>query len=53
MDSGDGAWVLRVPRDRVARVTAALLSRLDVADLAVEEPALENVIDRAYRDGVP
>jgi ABC-2 type transport system ATP-binding protein len=50
--SSDGTWVLRVPRDKVARVTADLLSTLEVADLAVEEPALENVIDRAYRDGV-
>jgi ABC-2 type transport system ATP-binding protein len=49
----DGAtWTLRVHRDRVARVASALLSRLDVADLAIEEPSLEQVIDRAYREGV-
>jgi ABC-type uncharacterized transport system ATPase subunit len=50
--NGDGTWVLRVPRQDVARVTANLLNTLDVADLAVEEPPLESVIDRAYRDGV-
>jgi ABC-type uncharacterized transport system ATPase subunit len=50
--NSNGTWVLRVPRDQVARVTAGLLTTLDVADLAVEEPALENVIDRAYRDGL-
>ncbi len=48
----NGSWVLRVPRANVARATAAILSTVDVADLAVEEPALEDVIDRAYRDGV-
>ena len=53
VESANGTWVLRVPRERVAQVTARLLTTLDVADLAVEEPALENVIDRAYRDGLP
>jgi ABC-2 type transport system ATP-binding protein len=52
MVAEDGTWVLRVPREQVARVTARLLSTVDVADLAVEEPALENVIDHAYREGV-
>jgi ABC-type uncharacterized transport system ATPase subunit len=52
VDSSEGTWVLRVPREEVAAVTSRLLTTLDVADLAVEEPALENVIDRAYRDGV-
>ncbi len=48
----NGGWVLRVPRTEVARATGKLLSTVDVVDLAVEEPALEDVIDRAYRDGV-
>jgi ABC-type uncharacterized transport system ATPase subunit len=48
----DISWDLRVPRDQVARVTSLLLTSLDVVDLAVEEPSLENVIDRAYREGV-
>jgi hypothetical protein len=42
-------WVLRVRRDDAARATADLLGRLSVADLAVEEPPLETVIDQAYR----
>jgi ABC-type uncharacterized transport system ATPase subunit len=50
--SDDGTWLVRVPREQVATATAHLLSTLDVTDLSVEEPALENVIDRAYRDGV-
>ncbi|WP_203994613.1 ABC transporter ATP-binding protein [Virgisporangium aurantiacum] len=52
VERSEGTWVLRVPREDVARVTAHLLSTVDVADLAVEEPALENVIDRVYREGV-
>jgi ABC-type uncharacterized transport system ATPase subunit len=43
---------LEVPRADVARVTAELLQTLEVTDLAVGEPALEDVIDRAYRDGI-
>jgi ABC-2 type transport system ATP-binding protein len=46
------SWELRVPRDDVARVTSGLLTTLDVVDLAVVEPSLENVMDRAYREGV-
>ncbi|MEU3982447.1 ATP-binding cassette domain-containing protein [Streptomyces sp. NPDC026672] len=46
------SWELRVPRDDVARVTAHLLTSLDVIDLAVEEPSLESVLDRAYREGL-
>jgi len=48
----DISWDLRVPRDQVARATSMLLTTLDVVDLAIEEPSLENVIDRAYREGV-
>jgi ABC-type uncharacterized transport system ATPase subunit len=52
VEASNGTWVLRVPREEVARTTARLLTELDVADLAVEEPPLEAVIDRAYREGV-
>lgn len=52
VEASNGTWVLRVPRDEVARTTARLLTDLAVADLAVEEPPLEVVIDRAYREGV-
>jgi len=49
----EGASVsLRVARGDVPAVTARLLSELRVVDLAVEEPSLERVIDRAYREGV-
>jgi ABC-2 type transport system ATP-binding protein len=52
IEASNGTWVLRVPREDVARTTAQLLTDLDVADLAVEEPPLEVVIDKAYREGV-
>jgi ABC-2 type transport system ATP-binding protein len=52
VEAAEGTWVLRVPREEVARTTARLLTELDVADLSVEEPPLEVVIDRAYREGV-
>ena len=52
VEASNGTWVLRVPREEVARTTARLLTELDVADLSVEEPPLEVVIDKAYREGV-
>jgi ABC-2 type transport system ATP-binding protein len=52
IEASNGTFVLRVPRDQVARTTARLLTDLDVADLSVEEAPLDVVIDRAYREGV-
>ena len=49
VESSGETWVLRIRRDDAARATAHLLGRLSVADLAVEEPPLETVIDQAYR----
>lgn len=49
VERADDTWVLRVHRDDAAQATARLLGTLDVTDLAVEEPPLENVIDQAYR----
>lgn len=49
----DGNTVsLRVARGEVPAVTARVLAERRVVDLAVEEPSLESVIDRAYREGV-
>ena len=42
-------WLLRIARDVVPATTARLLARFAVADLSVEEPSLENVMDQAYR----
>jgi ABC-type uncharacterized transport system ATPase subunit len=43
---------LRVHREKVPATTARLLAELPVADLSVEDPPLESVIDRVYREGV-
>lgn len=48
----DNKVSLRVRREEVPAVTAGLLAELPVADLAVEEPPLESVIDQVYREGV-
>jgi ABC-2 type transport system ATP-binding protein len=42
---------LDVPRDRVAEVSARILSALPVADLSIQEPPIEEVIRLAFEDG--
>ena len=45
----DGSRVkLRVPKAETARVTARLLAERDVADLTVEEPPIEDVIELVF-----
>ena len=47
----DGARVtLRVPKAETARVTGRLLADLPVVDLTVENPSIEDVIDRVFRE---
>jgi ABC-2 type transport system ATP-binding protein len=41
---------LRVPRADTPRVTARLLAELPVLDLTVEDPPIEDVIDRMFRE---
>jgi len=47
----NGLRILRIPREDVALVTARLLENLPVADLAVEDPPIEAVIDQVYEEG--
>jgi ABC-2 type transport system ATP-binding protein len=47
----NGYRTLRVPRADVPLVTARLLETLPVADLAVEDPPIEAVIDQIYAEG--
>jgi len=42
---------LRVPREDTARVTARLLAEQDVADLTVEDPPIEDVIEMVFGQG--
>jgi ABC-2 type transport system ATP-binding protein len=47
----EGARVtLRVPRADTPKLTARLLAELPVADLSVESPSIEDVIDRVFRE---
>jgi ABC-2 type transport system ATP-binding protein len=47
----NGRTTLRVPRQRVAHITTKVLENLPVADLAVENPPIEAVIDEIYSEG--
>jgi ABC-2 type transport system ATP-binding protein len=45
--SDDGATI-RVPKAEAARVTAEVLARIPIADLTVEDPPIEEVIERVF-----
>jgi len=47
-----GKITLRLPRDKIAGAVAHLLSELSVADLTVEDPPIEEVIDQVFQKGV-
>jgi ABC-2 type transport system ATP-binding protein len=48
-----GRVTLRVLKEETARVTARLLSDLTVTDLTVEDPPIEEVIDRVFQQEAP
>lgn len=48
-EHGTNRAVLRIPRERVPNVTAAMLASLTVTDLSVSDPSLEMVMEQAYR----
>jgi ABC-2 type transport system ATP-binding protein len=48
LERGDGRVKLRVPKAETARVTARLLAERDVADLTVEDPPIEDVIELVF-----
>ncbi len=47
----NGNLILRAPRADAPGVTAYVLNNLPVADLTVEDPPIEAVIDQVYREG--
>jgi ABC-2 type transport system ATP-binding protein len=51
LERENGHLTLRVSRGETPAVTALLLRALPVADLAVEDPPLEAVIDQIYQEG--
>jgi ABC-2 type transport system ATP-binding protein len=48
VSSEDGRIVVRVPKRDTARATAEIVARLPVADLSVEEPPVDDVIERVF-----
>jgi ABC-2 type transport system ATP-binding protein len=53
LDREDGRVKLRVPRAETARVTARLLAEREVADLTVEDPPIEDVIELVFAQERP
>ncbi len=49
----DGRFTLRVPKAETARVTERLLADLPVIDLLVEDPPIEEVIERVFAQERP
>jgi ABC-2 type transport system ATP-binding protein len=49
----DGLATLRVPKGETPRVTARLLADLPVIDLTVEDPPIEEVIERVFASSSP
>ncbi len=49
----DGDVTLRVPKAETARITERLLADLPVVDLTVEDPPIEEVIDRVFQQEDP
>jgi ABC-2 type transport system ATP-binding protein len=47
----EGHITLRVPKAETARVTERLLANLPVIDLLVEDPSIEEVIERVFAQG--
>jgi ABC-2 type transport system ATP-binding protein len=48
----DGAVSLSVSRDQVASITAQILNDHSVLDLTIEDPPIDDVIERVFADGV-
>jgi ABC-2 type transport system ATP-binding protein len=48
LSSEDGRYTLRVPKAETARITERLLADLPVIDLLVEDPPIEEVIERVF-----
>ncbi len=49
-ENGDGKQFIQVQADEVAAITARLLSDLPVQDLTIEDPPIEDVIERAFHE---
>lgn len=52
IEQKDRRYTLRVKKSQTAAVTSALLNQISPADITVEDPPIEAVIDQVYREGV-
>jgi len=52
VEAGEGKATLRIPRERVSDVSSRLFQSLPIYDLNIQDPPLEEVIVRAFREGV-
>jgi ABC-2 type transport system ATP-binding protein len=48
--NGDGKQLIQVQAEQVAPITAQLLADLPVQDLTIEDPPIEDVIERAFHE---
>jgi ABC-2 type transport system ATP-binding protein len=48
--NGSGQQLVQVPAENVAAITARLLQDLPVHDLTIEDPPIEDVIERAFQE---
>jgi ABC-2 type transport system ATP-binding protein len=53
LEREDGRVKLRVPKADTARLTARLLAERDIADLTVEDPPIEDVIELVFAQERP
>jgi len=52
IEQNERRYTLRVKRTDASPITARLLNDLPLADITVEDPPIEAVIDQVYREGV-
>ncbi len=52
LEQNDRRYTLRVKKTDTPFITAKLLNELSLADITVEDPPIEAVIDQVYREGV-
>ncbi|MCU1360339.1 MAG: transporter-like protein [Ilumatobacteraceae bacterium] len=53
IDRGDGTWSFQVARADIAEVTGRLLADQVVIDLTIEDPPIEDVIERVFNRTAP
>lgn len=52
IEENERNYVMRVKKDDVTHIVSQCINNLDIGDLTVEDPAIEEVIDQIYREEV-